>query len=171
MGALAFNDKDEASNKDIAALKSAARKAGYPRVKNIIIDNTYLKLLLECFNKNLYSVTKHPLPEFFMFKDFDTQVMNTSWKYKIISWVKAQTKLLKIQACDDIQGEAYQMAMACISTAELFIVKLFDWIITEYQSMLQMSGEGVDSSESDWEFIGSGVKDIFRELQLLWAGG
>ena len=63
------------------------------------------------------------------------------------------------------------MDIECISAAELFIVKLFDWIVAEYQSILQMSDEGVDSSGSDWEFISSTVKAIFRELQLLQAGG
>ena len=60
------------------------------------------------------------------------------------SRVKAKAKLLKIQAKDDIHEEARQMAIACISAAELFIVKMFDWIIAEYQSMLQVSGAGVD---------------------------
>ena len=49
--ALAFNDKDEGSTKDIAALKSAVRKAGYNRVNSMVIENTYSKLLLKCFGK------------------------------------------------------------------------------------------------------------------------
>ena len=71
--------------------------------------------------------------------------------------VKAQAKLLKSQVRDEIQGAACNMATECISAAKLFIAKLFDWMVSEYQSMLQVSGEGVDSSESDWEFISSAV--------------
>ena len=42
-------------------------------------------------------------------------------------------------------------------------------MVSEYQSMLQVSVKGVDSSESDWKFISSAIKAIFREIQLLWV--
>ena len=60
------------------------------------------------------------------------------------------------------------MATECINAVELFIAKMFDWMVSKYQSVLQVSGESIDSSESDWEFISSIVKAIFRELQLLF---
>ena len=37
--------------------------------------------------------------------------------------------------------------------------------------MLQTSGEGVDSSKSDWNFISSTFKAIVPKLQLLRTGG
>ena len=63
------------------------------------------------------------------------------------------------------------MAIKCINTAEFFINKLFDWMLLEYYSMTKESGEGTDSSVSDWEFISGAVKAIFRKLQLLQTGG
>ena len=61
---LAYNDKGESLTKDIAALKNLAQKAGYKGVKSMIVDNTYSKLLPECFGKSLTCVTQHPLPIF-----------------------------------------------------------------------------------------------------------
>ena len=47
----------------------------------------------------------------------------------------------------------------------------FAWMLSEYSSILKVSGEGADSSVSDWEFIGCAVKAMFCELQLLRLGG
>eukprot|EP00751_Fragilariopsis_kerguelensis_P034001 CAMPEP_0170965046 /NCGR_PEP_ID=MMETSP0735-20130129/40714_1 /TAXON_ID=186038 /ORGANISM="Fragilariopsis kerguelensis, Strain L26-C5" /LENGTH=112 /DNA_ID=CAMNT_0011382379 /DNA_START=213 /DNA_END=551 /DNA_ORIENTATION=+ len=38
--ALAFNDKDESTTKDIASLEAMARKAGYKGVPSMIIQNS-----------------------------------------------------------------------------------------------------------------------------------
>ena len=43
-------------------------------------------------------------------------------------------------------------------------------MLSEYFSMLKVTGEGADSSVSDLEFIGYVVKVMFRELQLLHLG-
>ena len=85
--------------------------------------------------------------------------------------VKAQAKLLKCQVGDKMQRFARNVAIECINAAELFITKLFDWMLSEYHSIFKVSGESVDSSVSDKELISSAVKAIFRELQLLRVGG
>ena len=40
-----------------------------------------------------------------------------------------------------------------------------------YHQMMATSGDEVDSSVADWDFISSAVKAIFPELQLLCSGG
>ena len=50
-------------------------------------------------------------------------------------------------------------------------MNLLDWMSNQYYLMTATSGDGVDSSEADWDFISSAVKAIFRELQLLCTGG
>ena len=70
-----------------------------------------------------------------------------------------------------MRSKAVQIAITCINATEQCIVELFDWMANQYQQMLARSGDDVDSSKSDWNFISSAVNDIFQELQLLWTGG
>ena len=43
--AMAFNDKDESTTKNIASLQAVTQKAGYKGVTDMIIENLYSKLL------------------------------------------------------------------------------------------------------------------------------
>ena len=63
------------------------------------------------------------------------------------------------------------MTNECFNAAKLFIKNLFTLMLSEYAFMFNISGEGTDSSVSDWEFISCAVKVIFCELQLLCTGG
>ena len=70
--AMAFNDKDESSIKDIATLQSTVQMNNHTPVNSIIIESLCSKLLLECFGKSSASIVKSPLPEFKTFKSLDT---------------------------------------------------------------------------------------------------
>mmetsp|Transcript_21627 Transcript_21627/g.21933 ORF Transcript_21627/g.21933 Transcript_21627/m.21933 type:complete len:107 (+) Transcript_21627:212-532(+) len=97
-----------------------ARKAGYKGVPSMIIQNSYSKLLPECFGKStLAVVTRVPLPRFHSFEYFDTHVQSTSWKHNTTLRVKAQAKVLKSLVRDEIKGAACNMAIECINAAEL----------------------------------------------------
>lgn len=60
------------------------------------------------------------------------------------------------------------MAIECINVAELFIEKLFDWMLSQYQSMLKVSKEGADSTVLDWELC---CQSFFVSSNYYWLKG
>lgn len=71
---LVLNNKDESTTKATASLEAVAQKTGYKGITDIIIDNLYLKLLLEPFGKSKSNIVMRvPLHKFLMFEHFNTQ--------------------------------------------------------------------------------------------------
>ena len=70
-------------------------------------------------------------------------------------------KVFCAQVKGKLRGAAWNMAIEFIQTAKRCINKLFDWMLLEYCSMAQESGEATDSSVLDWEYISGAIKTIF----------
>ena len=169
--ALVYHDRDDASDKSTAEFMNSAKKAGFKGVNSLVIANSFGRKLPAAFGKSATGISKTPLPGLKTFKDFDTQMKTTSFKHELEGRVREKAKLLILHARNKMSGDATQMAIACISAAEQFVLKLLDWMANHYHQMNATSGAEVDSSAADWDFISSAVKAIFRELQLLCSGG
>ena len=48
-----------------------------------------------------------------------------------------------------MSGNAVQIEITCISTAEQFVVKLFDWMANHYHQKMATSVGDIDSSVAD----------------------
>ena len=70
--AMAHNDKDGLTVKEITTLQTAAWKNNHASVNSMIVEGLFSNLLPECFGKSSASVEKSSLPVFKKFRDFDT---------------------------------------------------------------------------------------------------